>query len=252
MDKLHTSGEYVSNFGLNFKLRASEVGSNLHKVKIYISGEGEGEDKQIGYFIIDSYTKTIYRGLRHGSLFTLMGIDPSDEYNYEVHMHLIERHNLFIKKRFESFCIDHVLGDKYYYLDKDDQVKLSNRKKGEEDVRIKNFLAFPTPELAVRAKNYNNRVHRYLLLWLYQNNSELNSEFDANEVCYYLETKDDYTFECKIKEWTEEEDVDDKDLIYETPETGPLMTGLEYCGFKDLLNRGYGRSLDAVIEDQNL
>ena len=87
---------------------------------------------------------------------------------------------------------------------------------------------------------------------MYQNNSELNSEFDANEVCYYLETKDDYTFELKIKEWTQEEDVDDKDLIYETPETGPLMKELEYYGFKDLLNRGYGRSLDAVIEDQNL
>ena len=251
MDKLHTSGVNVSNFGLNFKIRASEVGSNLHKVKIYVSGEGEGEDKQIGYFIIDTYTKTIYRGLRHGSLFTLLGINPSDEYNYEVHMHLIERHNLFIKKRFNKFKIDDVLDDKYYYLDENGKVKISNRNKYEEDVRIKNFLAFPTPELAVRAKNYN-RVHRYLLLWLYQNNSELNSEFDANEVCYYLETKDDYTFECKIKEWTEEEDVDDKDLIYETPETGPLMTGLEYYGFIDLLQRGYGRSLDAVIEDQNL
>lgn len=167
-------------------------------------------------------------------------------------MHLIERHNLFIKKRFNKFNIDDILDDKYYYLDENGNVKISNRNKYEEDVRIKNFLAFPTPELAVRAKNYNSRVHRYLLLWLYQNNSELNSEFDANEVCYYLETKDDYTFELKIKEWTQEEDVDDKDLIYETPETGPLMTGLEYYGFKDLLDRGYGRSLDAVIEDQNL
>ena len=250
MDKLHTSGNNVSSFGLNFKIRASEVGSNLHKVKIYISEEGE--DKQIGFFIIDTYSKTIYRGLRHGSLLTLMGINPSDEYNYEVHMHLIERHNLFIKKRFNKFNIDDILGDKYYYLDENGNVKISNRNKYEEDVRIKNFLAFPTAELAVRAKNYHNRVHRYLLLWLYQNNSELNSEFDANEVCYYLETKDDYTFELKIKEWTEEEDVDDKDLIYETPETGPLMKELEYCGFIDLLNRGYGRSLDAVIEDQNL
>lgn len=250
MDKLHTSGVNVSNFGLNFKIRASEVGSNLHKVKIYVSEEGE--DKQIGFFIIDTYSKTIYRGLRHGSLLTLMGINPSDEYNYEVHMHLIERHNLFINKRFNKFNIDDILGDKYYYLDENCKVKISNRNKYEEDVRIKNFLAFPTAELAVRAKNYHNRVHRYLLLWLYQNNSELNSEFDANEVCYYLETKDDYTFELKIKEWTPEEDVDDKDLIYETPETGPLMTGLEYHGFKDLLDRGYGRSLDAVIEDQNL
>lgn len=25
MDKLHTSGDYVSSFGLNFKIRASEV-----------------------------------------------------------------------------------------------------------------------------------------------------------------------------------------------------------------------------------
>ena len=249
MDKLHTSGVNVSNFGLNFKIRASEVGSNLHKVKIYISEEGE--DKQIGFFIIDTYSKTIYRGLRHGSLLTLMGINPSDEYNYEVHMHLIERHNLFIKKRFKKFKIDHVLGDKYYYLDKNGEVRISNRKIGEEDVRIKNFLAFPTPELAVRAKNYN-KVHRYLLLWLHQNNSELNSEFDANDVCYYLETKDDYTFELKIKEWTQEEDVDDKDLIYETPETGPLMNGLERYGFKDLLDRGYGRTLDKVIADQRL
>ena len=164
-------------------------------------------------------------------------------------MHLIERHNLFIKKRFKKF--KYVLGDKYYYLDENNKVKISNRKKDEEDVRIKNFLAFPTAELAVRAKNYN-RVHRYLLLWLYQNNSELNSEFDANDVCYYLETKDDNTFELKIKEWTQEEDVDDKDLIYETPETGPLMKELEYYGFINLLDRGYGRSLDAVIEDQNL
>ena len=249
MDKLHTSGVTVSNFALNFKIRASEVGSNLHKVKIYISEEGE--DKQIGFFIIDTYSKTIYRGLRHGSLLTLLGINPSDEYNYEVHMHLIERHNLYLKKRFNKFKIDDILGDKYYYLDENGNVKISNRNKYEEDVRIKNFLAFPTAELAVRAKNYN-RVHRYLLLWLYQNNSELNSEFDANETCYHLETKDDYTFECKIKEWTEEEDVDDKDLIYETPETGPLMTGLEHYGFKDILDRGYGRSLDAVIEDQNL
>ena len=100
MDKLHTSGYIVSSFGLNFKIRASEVGWNLHKVKIYISEEGE--DKQIGFFIIDIYTKTIYRGLRHGSLLTMLGINPSDEYNYEVHMHLIERHNLFIKKRFNK------------------------------------------------------------------------------------------------------------------------------------------------------
>ena len=239
MDKLHTSGDYVSSFGLNFKIRASEVGSNLHKVKIYISEEGE--DKQIGFFIIDTYSKTICRGLRHGSLLTLMGIKPSDEYNYEVHMQLIEQHNLFIKKRFKTINMDYVLGDKYYYLDENSEVKLRNWKKGEEDVRIKNFLAFPTRELAVRAKNYNSRVHRYLLLWLYQNNSELNSEFDANEVCYYLETKDDNTFELKIKEWTQEEDVDDKDLIYETPETGPLMTELEYYGFIDLLDRGYIR-----------
>ncbi len=166
-------------------------------------------------------------------------------------MHLIEQHNLFIKKRFKKFNIDHILGDKYYYLDKDDQVKISNRRRDEKDVRIKNFLAFPTRELAERAKNYN-RVQRYLLLWLYQNNSELNSEFDANEVCYYLETQDNNTFEIKIKEWTEEEDVDDEDLIYETPETGPLMTKLEHYGFKDLLDRGYGRSIESVIEDQNL
>ena len=115
MDKLHTSGVNVSNFGLNFKIRASEVGSNLHKVKIYVSEEGE--DKQIGFFIIDTYSKTIYRGLRHGSLLTLLGINPSDEYNYEVHMHLIERHNLFINKRFNKFNIDDILGDKYYYLE---------------------------------------------------------------------------------------------------------------------------------------
>ena len=241
MDKLHTSGDYVSSFGLNFKIRASEVGSNLHKVKIYISEEGE--DKQIGFFIIDTYSKTIYRGLRHGSLLTLMGIHPRDEYNYEAHMEIIERHNLYINKRFQKFKINHILGNKYYYLDDDGKVKQRNREI--EDVRIKNFLAFPTAELAVRAKNYN-KVHRYLLLWLYQNNSELNTEFDANEICYYLETKDDNTFVIKTKEWSEEEDVDDKDLIYETPETGPLMNKLEYFGLKDLLDRGYGRSIDTV------
>ena len=244
MDKLHTSGVYVSSFSLNFKIRASEVGNNLHKVKIYISEEGE--DKQIGFFIIDTYNKTIYRGLRHGALLTLMGINPSDEYNYEVHMHLIERHNLFIKKRFKKFEIDHVLGEKYYYLDENGEVRISNRKIEDEDEKIKNFLAFPTPELAIRAKNYSSRVHRYLLLWLYQNNSELREEFDANEVCYYLETKDDNTFEIKVKEWTEEEDIDDKDIIYETPETGPLMNELERYGLKDLLDRGYGKSLDSV------
>ena len=242
MRKLHT-GDYVSSFGLNFKIRASEVGNNLHKVKIYVSEEGE--DKQIGFFIIDTYSKTIYRGLRHGSLLTLMGIHPRDEYNYEAHMEIIERHNLYIKKRFKKFKINHILDKYYYYLDENCKVKLSNRKKDEEDVRIKNFLAFPTAELAVRARNYN-KVHRYLLLWLYQNNSELNTSFDANDVCYYLETKDDNTFELKTKEWSEEEDVDDKDLIYETPETGPLMNKLEYFGLKDLLDRGYGRSIDTV------
>ena len=108
MDKLHTSGNITSSFSLNFKLRASEVGSNLHKIKIYVSEEGE--DKQIGFFIIDTYNKTIYRGLRHGSLLTLLGINPSDEYNYEVHMHLIERHNLFIKKRFKSSTHNQVFG----------------------------------------------------------------------------------------------------------------------------------------------
>ena len=70
-----------------------------------------------------------------------------------------------------------------------------------------------------------------------------------SEILHYLETKDDNTFEIKVKEWTEEEDIDDKDLIYETPETGPLMTELEYYGLKDLLDRGYGRSVDAVIEN---
>ena len=249
MDKLHTSGNITSSFSLNFKLRASEVGSNLHKIKIYVSEEGE--DKQIGFFTIDTYNKTIYRGLRHGSLLTLLGINPSDEYNYEVHMHLIKRHNLFIKKRFMKFNIDHVLDDKYYYLDENGKIKQSNRKKGEEDVRIKNFLAFPTPALASRAKNYN-RVQRYLLLWLYQNGSEIGTVFDANDVCYYLETKDDNTFELKIKEWNQEEDVDDLDLIYETPETGPLMKDFERYGLKNLIDRGYVRTVNQAMEEQNL
>ena len=249
MDKLHTSGNITSSFSLNFKLRASEVGSNLHKIKIYVSEEGE--DKQIGFFIIDTYNKTIVRGLRHGSLLTLMGIKPDEEYNYDTHIKIIEQHNLFLKKRFRKFSINHCLGEKYYYLDENGEVRISNRKKGEEDVRIKNFLAFPTPELASRAKNYN-RVQRYLLLWLYQNGSEIGTVFDANDVCYYLETKDDNTFELKIKEWNQEEDVDDLDLIYETPETGPLMKDFERYGLKDLLDRGYGRSVDAVIEDQDL
>ena len=45
MDKIHTTGNHAASFALNFKIRASEVGNNLHKVKIYVSEEGE--DKQI-------------------------------------------------------------------------------------------------------------------------------------------------------------------------------------------------------------
>ena len=244
MDRIHIKRhtETASDFHVKFKIRASEIGQNIHKVKIYVN-----EEQQIGFFIIDTYNKTIVRGLRHGSLLTLMGIKPDEEYNYDAHIKIIEQHNLFLKKRFRKFSINHCLGEKYYYLDENGEVKISNRKI--EDEKIKNLLAFPTPALASRAKNYN-RVQRYLLLWLYQNGSEIGTVFDANDVCYYLETKDDNTFEIKVKEWTEEEDIDDKDLIYETPETGPLMTDFERYGFKDLLDRGYGRTVNQAMETQ--